>query len=164
MGEAAATARARTSGTMSKLWPFSSPTWRARCDRTLCAVEFLHATDERGLMSFRVHLPLERAQEFGRAAADGRMGCLVKACWEWQLCGDDDWLRALWPKVRKALEFCWIPGAWNADQDGVMEGCQQNTTDAAEIRQHSRIAELNCFGQPMGSPESPVALFGSVGG
>jgi uncharacterized protein (DUF608 family) len=31
--------------------------------------------------------------------------------------------------VRKAVEFCWIPGGWDADRDGVMEGCQHNTMD-----------------------------------
>jgi hypothetical protein len=80
-------------------------------------------------MSFRVHLPLDRAQEFGRAAADGQMGCIVKAYREWQLCGDGDWLRELWLGVRRALEFCWREGGWYADQDGVMEGCQHNTMD-----------------------------------
>ena len=80
-------------------------------------------------MSFRVHLPLERAQEFGRAAADGQMGCIMKVYREWQLCGDDDWLGAIWPAARRALEFCWIEGGWDADQDGVMEGCQHNTMD-----------------------------------
>ncbi|MBV9671663.1 MAG: hypothetical protein JO076_02410, partial [Verrucomicrobia bacterium] len=34
-------------------------------------VEFLHATDSRGLMSFRVNLPLVHGKEFGVAAADG---------------------------------------------------------------------------------------------
>ena len=48
---------------------------------------------------------------------------------DWQLSGDDAMLRMLWPKARKALEFCWIPGGWDADQDGVMEGCQHNTMD-----------------------------------
>jgi hypothetical protein len=27
------------------------------------------------------------------------------------------------------LAFCWIPGGWDADRDGVMEGCQHNTMD-----------------------------------
>ena len=29
----------------------------------------------------------------------------------------------------KALQFCWIPGGWDADKDGVMEGVQHNTMD-----------------------------------
>jgi non-lysosomal glucosylceramidase len=92
-------------------------------------VEFDHATGDAGLMSFRVHLPLGRAQEFGRAAADGQMGCVLKMYRDWQLSGDDVLLRRLWPKVRKAVEFCWIAGGWDADRDGVMEGCQHNTMD-----------------------------------
>jgi len=97
--------------------------------RSMREVEFLHATDERGLMSFRVALPLSRAREQGRAAADGQMGCLMKLYREWQLSGDDDFLRTMWPKARRTLEFAWIPGGWDADRDGVMEGCQHNTMD-----------------------------------
>jgi non-lysosomal glucosylceramidase len=92
-------------------------------------VEFMHATNDDGLMSFRVNLPLDRATTWGRAAADGQMGCIMKLYRDWQLSGDTDMLQKLWPKVRKALAFCWLPGGWDADQDGVMEGCQHNTMD-----------------------------------
>jgi uncharacterized protein (DUF608 family) len=92
-------------------------------------IEFARATDDQGLMSFRVNLPLERSHEFNKAAADGQMGCIMKMYREWQLSGDDEMLRRLWPKVKKAVEFCWIPGGWDADKDGVMEGCQHNTMD-----------------------------------
>jgi uncharacterized protein (DUF608 family) len=57
------------------------------------------------------------------------MGCILKMYRDWQLSGDDAFLRALWPQVRAALAYCWIPGGWDADQDGVMEGCQHNTLD-----------------------------------
>jgi len=92
-------------------------------------VEFLHATNDDGLMSFRVNLPLDHATAWGRAAADGQMGCIMKLYRDWRLSGDSDMLQKLWPKVRKALAFCWLPGGWDADQDGVMEGCQHNTMD-----------------------------------
>lgn len=92
-------------------------------------VEFAQATDDNGMMSFRVNLPLDRAESFGKAAADGQMGCIMKMYRDWQLSGDDRMLRTLWPKVKKALEFCWIEGGWDADRDGVMEGCQHNTMD-----------------------------------
>jgi len=97
--------------------------------KSMREVEFAHATDESGLMSFRVHLPLERSQDFGKAAADGQMGCIMKIYRDWQLSGDDEMLKNLWPGVRRALEFCWIKGGWDADHDGVMEGCQHNTMD-----------------------------------
>ncbi len=97
--------------------------------RSMREVEFNRATSPEGLMSFRVGLPLARACDFGRAAADGQMGCIMKMYRDWQLSGDGDLLRSLWPGVRKALEFCWIPGGWDADCDGVMEGCQHNTMD-----------------------------------
>ena len=92
-------------------------------------VEFGHAIDAQGLMSFRVNLPLSRGRGFGKAAADGQMGCVMKVYRDWQLSGRDDDLRRLWPAIRRSLEFCWIPGGWDADRDGVMEGCQHNTMD-----------------------------------
>ena len=97
--------------------------------RSMREVEFLHATGDNGHMAFRVNLPLERVGDFAIAAADGQMGCLMKLYRDWQLSGDDEMLRALWPKARKAIEFCWIEGGWDADRDGVMEGCQHNTMD-----------------------------------
>jgi len=97
--------------------------------RSMRETEFLLATDPDGLMAFRVNLPLDRAREFHYAAADGQMGTLMRVYREWQLSGDDAWLCTLWPHIRKAMEFAWIPGGWDADRDGVMEGCQHNTMD-----------------------------------
>ncbi len=92
-------------------------------------VEFAHATGDDGYMSFRAYLPLERAKDSRLAAADGQMGCIIKMYRDWQLSGDTPTLERLWPKVKKALAFCWVPGGWDADRDGVMEGCQHNTMD-----------------------------------
>ena len=92
-------------------------------------VEFNYATRNDGGMSFRVDLPLEHAQSWSLAAADGQMGCIMKLYRDWQLSGDTAALRNMWGNARKALEFCWLPGGWDADKDGVMEGCQHNTMD-----------------------------------
>ena len=92
-------------------------------------VEFNYATRADGGMSFRVELPLDQAQAWSLAAADGQMGCIMKLYRDWQLSGDTDALRGMWGNARKALEFCWLPGGWDADKDGVMEGCQHNTMD-----------------------------------
>ena len=118
-------------GSCTHVWNYeqATPFLFGDLARSMREVEFAHATADNGLMSFRVNLPLGRAQEFGRAAADGQTGCVLKMYRDWQLCGDDAFLRALWPKVKKAVEFAWIPGGWDADRDGVMEGCQHNTMD-----------------------------------
>ena len=118
-------------GSCTHVWNYEQSTAFLFGDlaQTMREVEFAHATDENGLMSFRVWLPLARARNFNRAAADGQMGCVMKMYREWQLSGDDERLRALWPDVKKSLAFCWIPGGWDADRDGVMEGCQHNTMD-----------------------------------
>jgi len=48
---------------------------------------------------------------------------------DWQLSGDGKMLERLWPSVKRSVEFCWTKGGWDANKDGVMEGCQHNTMD-----------------------------------
>jgi uncharacterized protein (DUF608 family) len=92
-------------------------------------VEFLKATRPDGGMCHRVGLPLDtRAQSFNHFAADGQMGTIVKIYREWQLSGNDEKLREMWPYIKKALRFAWT-GPWDQDKNGVMEGSQHNTMD-----------------------------------
>lgn len=82
----------------------------------------------KGAMPIRVNLPLGN-QTAGAAAADGQLGQVMKAYLDWQLWGDDEWLRKWWPSIKKTIEFAWVPGGWDADRDGVLEGVQHNTYD-----------------------------------
>jgi non-lysosomal glucosylceramidase len=118
-------------GSCTHVWNYEQATafLFGRLARSMRETEFLEATDGQGLMSFRVRLPIDRAREYGKAAADGQMGCVMKAFREWKMSGDDAWLVRLWPAVKRALSFAWIKGGWDADRDGVMEGCQHNTMD-----------------------------------
>ncbi len=101
--------------------------------RTMRDVEFNYALDPKtGRMDFRAELPLGSKLN-GRTAADGQMGCIMKAYRDWRICRDDAWLRALWPKVKAALAFAWREGGWDADRDGLMEGSQHNTMDVNYI-------------------------------
>ena len=97
--------------------------------RQMRELEYLHATADDGAMSFRIMLPLSRAQEYGLVAADGQFGCVVKLFREWRLSGDGEWLKKLWPACRRSVEFAWTKGGWDADRDGVAEGAQHNTMD-----------------------------------
>lgn len=118
-------------GSCTHVWNYetATPLLFGHLARTQREVEFTRATDVDGRMAFRVVLPLERATEWQGKAADGQMGCIVKFYREWQLLGDRAFLERLWPQVRLALAYAWTPGGWDADQDGVMEGCQHNTMD-----------------------------------
>jgi len=129
-------------GSATHVWSYESALAYVFGDlsRSMREVQFLHATRENGSMSYRVNLPLERAQEYPGAAADGQMACIMKLLRDWELCGDDLWLRRLWPKARKALEFSWIDRGWDPDQDGVMEGCQHNTMDVEYFGPNPQMA------------------------
>ncbi len=99
-------------------------------ERTMRETDFRVNTRATGRMSFRTILPVVSGELWEyKPAADGQMGCVLKLYREWQLCGDTEWLRSLWPQARRALEWAWEPGSWDADRDGVMEGEQHNTYD-----------------------------------
>jgi uncharacterized protein (DUF608 family) len=89
---------------------------------------FGYSEDEQGGMRFRQMLP-DGMDRFGYAAADGQMGQIIKTYLDWKLSGDTEWLRGHWPKIQRALSFAWIPGGWDPNRDGVMEGVQHNTYD-----------------------------------
>jgi non-lysosomal glucosylceramidase len=118
-------------GSCTHVWNYeqATPFLYGSLSRSMREVEFGHATQKNGYMSFRVNLPLVHAQEQKPAAADGQMGTIMKLYRDWRLSGDDKMLKTLWPYAKTALQFAWIPGGWDADHDGVMEGCQHNTMD-----------------------------------
>jgi uncharacterized protein (DUF608 family) len=96
-------------------------------ERSMRVTDFTINLQDDGAMAFRTLVPVGRARWKFKPAADGQMGCILKLFREWQLSGDDEFLRRLWPSARRALEYAWK--AWDADRDGVMEGEQHNTYD-----------------------------------
>ena len=104
--------------------PYLFPTFA----RSLRATSFGYDLDAAGALHFRENLP-HKQPLWGFAAADGQMGQILHAYLDWKLSGDAEWLRGVWPAVKRAVEFAWVPGGWDADRDGVMEGVQHNTYD-----------------------------------
>jgi uncharacterized protein (DUF608 family) len=96
--------------------------------RSLRGSAFGYQLDAAGGIRFRERLP-HHGDSFGFAAADGQMGQIMHAYLDWLLSGDTPWLRDMWPRIKKAIEFAWIPGGWDANKDGVLEGVQHNTYD-----------------------------------
>jgi non-lysosomal glucosylceramidase len=102
------------------------------CSRSMRASAFGPASDERGCMDLRQLLPAGIGHR-SYAAADGQMAQVMKVYLDWQISGDTNWLRSIWPKVKRCIEFAWVPGGWDANRDGVMEGAQNNTYDTEFI-------------------------------
>jgi uncharacterized protein (DUF608 family) len=117
-------------GTCTHVWNYEQATAFVfpSLARSIRESEFLRNTREDGLMGFRSYLP-DGKKIWDKAAADGQMGCLMKLYRDWQLSGDTEWLRSLWPNAKRALEFAWIKGGWDENRDGVAEGVQHNTYD-----------------------------------
>ena len=117
-------------GTCTHVWNYEQATAFVfpSLARSIRESEFMRNTRADGLMGFRSFLP--DGKKIGEhAAADGQMGCLMKLYRDWQLSGDTEWLRRLWPNAKRALEFAWVKGGWDANKDGVAEGVQHNTYD-----------------------------------
>ncbi len=96
--------------------------------RSLRKSAFGYSMDEAGAMHFRQLLPDGKARSTN-AAADGQMGQIVHAWLDWKLSGDLEWLRGLWPRIKKAIEFAWVSGGWDSSRRGVLDGVQHNTYD-----------------------------------
>jgi uncharacterized protein (DUF608 family) len=104
--------------------PFLFPSFA----RSLRRSAFGYSMDDAGAIHFRQLLPDGKARS-GFAAADGQMGQIMHAWLDWKISGNDALLRSTWPRAKKALEFAWVPGGWDGNRDGVMEGVQHNTYD-----------------------------------
>ncbi len=117
-------------GNCTHVWNYETATAHLfpSLSRSLRRSAFGYSMDERGGMHFRQLLP-DGIERFNAIAADGQMGQIMKVYLDWQLSGDEAFLREFWPKVKRALEFAWIPGGWDANRDGVLEGVQHNTYD-----------------------------------
>lgn len=118
-------------GSCTHVWNYevATPFLFGNLARTMRDVEFNYATKDNGLMNFRASLPLSEAAKGNSAAADGQMGCIMKFYRDWQLSGDNEFLRQNWAQVKKVLSYAWVERGWDGNQDGVMEGSQHNTMD-----------------------------------
>lgn len=112
-----------------------------RLERTMRVTDFTNNLFEDGKMAFRTHIPLQgRPLHKFHGAADGQMGCILKLYREWLICGDEAFLRELYPGAKKAMEYAWIE--WDKDQDGVMEGVQHNTYDIEFVGPNTMMGTL----------------------
>ena len=84
------------------------------------------------------------------------MGCIIKAYREWQLSGDDEMLKTMYPHIKKALAFAWTAGEWDINKDGVMEGSQHNTMDINYLGPNPQMAAWYLGALRAGESACPV--------
>lgn len=72
-------------------------------------------------------------------AVDGQCGRILGVCREHQMSTDDQFLRRLWPPVKKAFAYLMHH---DSDGDGLLDGAQENTLDAAWYGEISWISSL----------------------
>lgn len=96
-------------------------------ERSARKTEFLEETDEEGNMAFRAKRLLDGRKWDMLPAADGQLGTILRVCREWQISGDDTFLKEVWEKVVSAMEFSLRN--WDTDGDGVLDSKQHNTYD-----------------------------------
>ena len=110
-------------------------------ERSMRETDFLNNVKTDGDMVFRTTLPLGDGRYWNHMpAADGQMGRIISLYRDWQISGDLDFLKNIWPEAKKALEYAWI--SWDKDKDGIMEGVQHNTYDIEFHGPNSMISSI----------------------
>ncbi|MBI1779395.1 MAG: hypothetical protein HYR63_29025 [Proteobacteria bacterium] len=121
-------------GSCTHVWNYAQalPFLFPALERSMREADYRNNMDAAGGMSFRMSLPIGSGLSTERPCADGQFGNAMKAYRDWKLCGDDAWLRRLWPLIRKSIEYAWHPGnpdRWDPERTGVLTGRQHHTLD-----------------------------------
>ena len=90
-------------------------------------------------------------------ATDGQCGSVLNSYREHLMSADGAWLKANWPRIKKAMDF--IITTWDADEDGVMDGKQWNTLDCAIDGSSSWLGSL--YLAALGAAERMATLRGA---
>ncbi len=83
-------------------------------------------TDSGG-MHFRIQVPNKCIPNPPKPAVDAQLGTIIHIYQLWQLTGDTEWLRGMWPALRNSITYCWK--YWDQDKNGLIDGIQHNTYD-----------------------------------
>lgn len=121
-------------GSCTHVWNYQQalPFLFPALERSMRTADYEYNLLESGAMPFRIQLPIGSDPWSFRACCDGQFGGVMKTYRDWKISGDDAWLRSIWPKVKKSLEFAWSPeniDRWDPEKTGVLQGRQHHTLD-----------------------------------
>jgi len=121
-------------GTCTHVWNYAQalPFLFPELERSVREVDYQYNQQANGGMPFRIQLPLGIKNPGGRSCADGLFGNVMMVYRDWKVSGDTEWLRRMWPAVRKSIAFAWDPSnedQWDPRKTGVLWGRQHHTLD-----------------------------------
>jgi len=121
-------------GSCTHVWnyAYALPFLFPSLERSMRELDYKFNQGPDGGMSFRLQLPLGSNRSDMRPCVDGQFGGVVKTYREWKISGDTSWLKKIWPRVRKSLEFAWAVSnkdLWDPCKTGVIQGRQHHTLD-----------------------------------
>lgn len=127
--EGSFSSRGSCEGTCTHVWMYAqTAAWLfPSLERSARRVEFLLETDESGAQRFRTNGIFGGPPWPAEPAVDGQLGSIIRLYREWRFCGDDDFLRELWPAARRCLDYAVTH--WDLDGDGLLDARMHNTFD-----------------------------------
>ncbi len=116
-------------GSCTHVWNYAQaiPHLFPALERTLRETEFKVNQDEKGHQVFRAALPISKAVHDFHAASDGQLGGIMKIYREWRISGNTNWMKGLYPEVKKSLDYC--IEVWDPKHQGYLEEPHHNTYD-----------------------------------
>lgn len=114
-------------------------------ERTLRDTEWRYNQQPNGGLTFRQKLPLGSGLDIIGPCADGHFGAIIKTCRDWRLSGDTEWLKPIWPAMKRAMDYAWSkdnPDQWDPDQTGILSGRQHQTLDMELFEPNSWLGSM----------------------
>jgi uncharacterized protein (DUF608 family) len=116
-------------GSCTHVWNYAQaiPHLFPALERTLRHTEFCENQSKSGHQTFRAALPIRPVDHNFYAAADGQLGGIMKVYRDWRIYGDSEWLKKMYPMVKRSLDYC--ISTWDPKNKGVIEEPHHNTYD-----------------------------------
>lgn len=96
-------------------------------ERSLRETEFMVSQNKAGHQTFRSNLPIRPVVHNFHSAADGQLGGIMKAYREWRIYGNTDWLKKIFPNIKRSIDYC--ISVWDPGEVGALEEPHHNTYD-----------------------------------
>ncbi len=116
-------------GTCTHVWNYAQAFSHLfpQLERTLREQELMRSMNEEGHVTFRAALPDGPPKHDFHAASDGQLGGIMKVFRDWQISGDLEWLKKMYPLAKRSLDYC--IRTWDPDHKGGLFEPHHNTYD-----------------------------------